>query len=180
LAIFGLVLPFLVANPLQQQFAFLRPSVDPFPLFDRRRFRSFRTAIALLVTLVASGILATTYAVLRPDDAPPGAITPAAAVDNAIGANISGPVFNDYDFGSYLIFRGIPTFIDGRTLPFGKEFALKYFNADDSNKLDQLVDKYGVTWTLLRPKSSAMLHFDQSPHWRRVYADDIAVVHVRR
>jgi len=180
LAIFALVLPFLVAHPLQQQFTFLRPSVDPFPLFDRRRFRSFRTAIALLATLVASCMLATTYAILRPDDAPPGAITPAAAVDHAIGANITGPVFNHYDFGGYLIFRGIPTFIDGRALPFGKEFVSEYFNADDSNKLDELVNKHGVTWTLLQPKSSAVLHFDQSPHWRRVYADDVAVVHVRR
>jgi hypothetical protein len=180
LAIFALVLPFLVAHPLRQQFTSLRPSVDPFPLFDRRGFRSLRTAIALLVALVASGMLATTYAILRPDDAPPGAITPAAAVDNAIGANITGPVFNHYNFGGYLIFRGIPTFIDGRALPFGKEFCREYIDADGGNKLDELVDKYGVTWTLLPPKSSAMLHFDQSPHWRRVYADDVAVVHVRR
>jgi hypothetical protein len=28
-----------------------------------------------------------------------------------------------------LIFRGIPTFIDGRTLPFGKDFVLNYFEA---------------------------------------------------
>jgi hypothetical protein len=180
LAIFALVLPFLIAHPLQQQFAFLRPSVDSFPLFDRRRFLSLRTAIALSVTLVASGVVATTYATLRRDDAPPSAITPAAAVDNAINTSVTGPVFNDYDFGGYLSFRGVPTFIDGRALPFGKEFGRDYFKADDSNKLDHLVDKYRVTWTLLRPKSTAAVHFDQSPHWRRVYADDVAVVHVRR
>ena len=180
LAIFALVLPFLVTHPLQQQFTFLRPSVDPFPLFDRRIFRSLRTAIALSLTLIAGGVLATTYAILRPADAPPSTSTPAAALDYAIGANITGPVFNHYNFGGYLIFRGVPTFIDGRALPFGKEFNRDYITADDSNKLDQLVDKYGVTWTLLRPKSSAVLHFYQSPHWRRVYADDVAVVHVRR
>ena len=42
---------------------------------------------------------------------------------------MNGPVLNDYDFGGYLIFRGIPTFIDGRTLFFGKQFALDYFDA---------------------------------------------------
>ena len=89
-------------------------------------------------------------------------------------------MFNHYNFGGYLIFRGIPTFIDGRTLPFGKEFTLEYLNADEGNRLDQLVDKYGVMWTLLLPKSSSARHFDQSPSWRRVYADDVAVVHVRR
>ena len=39
---------------------------------------------------------------------------------------------------------------------------------------------YNVTWTLLRPGSAAALHFDRSPGWRRLYADDVAVVHVRR
>jgi hypothetical protein len=180
LAIFALVLPFLIAHLLQQQFTFLRPSVDPFPLFDRRIFRSLRTAIALSLTLIAGGVLATTYAILRPADAPPSTSTPAAALDYAIGANITGPVFNHYNFGGYLIFRGVPTFIDGRALPFGKDFNRDYITADDSNKLDELVDKYWVTWTLLPPKSTAALHFDQSPHWRRVYADDVAVVHVRR
>ena len=49
--------------------------------------------------------------------------------------------------------------------------------ADD--KLDQLVDAYKVSWTLLRPRSAAALHFDRSPRWRRIYADRVAVVHVR-
>jgi hypothetical protein len=32
----------------------------------------------------------------------------------------------------------------------------------------------------LRTKSPAALHFDHSPGWRRIYADDVAVIHVRR
>src|SRR5262249_15952075 len=139
LQIFALVLPFLVAHPLQQQFTFLRPSVDSFPLFDRRIFRSLRTAIPLSLTLVSVGMHS---AISRPADTPPSQNPPAAALDHAISANITGRVFNDYNFGGYLIFRGIPTFFDGRVFPFGKEFALEYFNAfnaEDSNKLDQLV-----------------------------------------
>jgi hypothetical protein len=98
-------------------------------------------------------------------------------------SNATGPVLNDYDFGGYLIFRGIPTFIDGRTLPFGKQFALKYFDADalgGGSKLEQLADEYKIAWTLLRAQSPAAFHFDHSPHWRKVYADEVAVVHVRR
>ena len=56
LAIFALVLPLMVAHPLQQQFEFLRPSADAFPLFDRRRFRSLATIVALSATLVAAGL----------------------------------------------------------------------------------------------------------------------------
>jgi hypothetical protein len=39
---------------------------------------------------------------------------PIAAVDALKKLNVSR-VFNDYDFGGYLIWRGVPTFIDGRT-----------------------------------------------------------------
>ena len=48
-----------------------------------------------------------------------------------------------------------------------------------ADKLDQIVDAYKVSWTLLRPESAAALHFDRSPSWRRIYVDRIAVVHVR-
>jgi hypothetical protein len=183
LAIFALVLPLIVAHPLRQQFTFLRPSADSTPLFDVHRLRPLVTAIALMATLALAGVLGTAYVIWRPDEAPPDYFAPAAALDHAMKARVSGPVFNDYDFGGFLIFRGIPTFIDGRTLLFGKEFAGNYFNAvalDGGSKLDQLADAYRVTWTLLRAKSAAALHFDYSPGWRRIYADDVAVIHVRR
>jgi hypothetical protein len=182
LAILAIVLPLIIAHPLQQQFPFLRASADPFPLFDMHRVRPLLTVIALLATLVVVGLLGMGYVIFRPHDAPPDYFAPAAALDYAIKENVKGPVLNHYDFGGYLIFRGVPTFIDGRTLLYGKEFSLNYFNADapgGDSKLDQLADSYHVTWTLLRPQSAAALHFDNAPGWQRIYADDIAVVHVR-
>jgi hypothetical protein len=183
LAIFALTLPLMIAHPLQQQFAFLRPTTDPFPLFGMRSFRPVVTGIALVATLVTAGLLTTAYVSLRPVDAPPEQFAPATALDYALKANVTGPVLNDFDFGGYLIFRGVPTFIDGRTLPFGKEFARNYFDAialGAGDKLERLADAYKVSWTLLRPRSAEALHFDHSPGWRRIYADDVAVVHVRR
>jgi hypothetical protein len=183
LAIFGLTLPLMIAHPLQQQFAFLRPTTDRFPLFDMHRFRPLVTGVALVATLVAASLLTTAYVTLRPVETPPNHFAPATALDYALKANVTGPVLNDYDFGGYLIFREIPTFIDGRTLPFGKRFALDYFEATAlgaGGKLEQLADAYKVSWTLLRTNSAAALHFDHSPGWRRIYADDVAVVHVRR
>lgn len=182
LAIFALVLPLMVAHPLRQQFAFLRPTTDPLPLFDLRGLQPRLTAIALAAMLIVAGLLGAAYVTLRSADSPPEHFAPNAAVDYAL-ANVTGPVLNAYDFGGYLIFRGIPTFIDGRTLPFGKQFALDYFNANAlgaGDKLQRLADTYHVSWTLLRPQSEAALYFDNSPGWRRLYADDIAVVHVRR
>jgi hypothetical protein len=183
LPIFGLALPLIIAHPLQQQFAFLRPLPDPFPLFERGRFRSLRTTIAVVTAILLTGLIGTVYTILRPADAPGNRFAPAAAVDYAMKANVTGPVFNSFDFGGYLIFRGIPTFIDGRTLPFGKEFALEYLDAiaaSGGSKLDQLADAYKVSWTLVNANSPAAFHFDHSPTWRRIYADDVAVIHVRR
>jgi hypothetical protein len=183
LPIFALAVPLIIAHPLGQQFVFLRPTSDPWPLFDKGTFRSLLTTTALAATLVVTSVLGTVHVILGTADVPANDITPAAAVEYAIDANVTGPVFNDFDFGGYLIFRGIPTFIDGRTLPFGKEFSVDYLKAvalGGDSRLDQLVDAYKVTWTLLRPQSAEAVHFDHSPGWRRIYADDVAVVHVRR
>jgi hypothetical protein len=137
-----------------------------------------------MMAVSAGGIFGLAYFSYRPDDAPDRSITPAAAVEFAQREKVSGPVLNSYDFGGYLIFRGIPVFMDGRGLPFGKELTRDYFNAMDvshgGERLDELASKYGVSWTLLSAKSAAASHFDRSPDWRQIYADDIAVIHVRR
>jgi hypothetical protein len=46
-------------------------------------------------------------------------------------------------------------------------------------QLPQLLAQYGITWTLLRPSRPAVALLDHLPGWRRLYADDIAVVHLR-
>jgi hypothetical protein len=183
LTIFALVLPLMIAHPLRQQFAFLRPSTDPFPLFDIRRLQPLMTIVAVMVVLVVAGLFGAAYVILRPVDAPPDYDAPAAALDYAAKANVSGPVLNHFDFGGYLIFRGIPTFMDGRVLPFGKPFFSAYTDATKpgaGDKLERLADAYNASWTLLKPRSEEALHFDHSPGWRRLYADDVAVIHVRR
>jgi len=43
------------------------------------------------------------------------------------------------------------------------------------------VDRYHIRWTIL-PAGNAQLirDLDRSPQWRRVYADKVGVIHVRR
>jgi hypothetical protein len=179
----ALTWPFMLAGPLQTQFAFLRPIADPWPLFGARKSGSRRTIISVATAAVVIIMLGAAYPRLRPVVNPSPNISPQAAVDYVLQQNVSGPVLNDFDFGGYLIFRGIKTFIDGRTLPFGRQFAVDYMDAlqiKNQAKLDEMADTYKVAWTLLRPGSTMANHFDQSPRWRQLYADDIAVVYVRR
>lgn len=173
--------PFMLAGPLQSQFPFLRPGTDPWPLFEARK-SALRPAIVGLATVIVLFALGTAYMRLRPVVIFSSSVTPRAAVDFAL-KNTSGPVFNDFNFGGYLIHRGIKTFIDGRTLPFGRHFAINYFDAmsfENVAKIDEMADTYKVTWTLVRPGTIQAYYFDRSPRWRRIYADDIAVIHVRQ
>jgi hypothetical protein len=126
--------------------------------------------------IVATGI------VLMRDVRPAPQNTPAAAVASADLAK-AGPVLNDYSFGGYLIFAGIPTFIDGRGELFGGRFIARY-NRDlslaDLNDFLKLLDQYKFGATLLEPDTPAVAMLDRLPDWQRVYSDDIAVVHKRR
>lgn len=107
---------------------------------------------------------------------------PIAAIQAVKEAGISGPVFNTYSFGGYLIFSGTPAFIDGRADMYGDAFTRRYLEAirlPGTNGLVKLLDEYKVNWTLLTPNAPAVDYLDLLPGWVRVYADDTAVVHVR-
>jgi hypothetical protein len=182
LAMLALLWPFLLAGPLQRQFAFLRPIPDVWPLFREKKTLRVGTIASVCTSIAVMIALSTVFVRVRPEMAPASDISPRAAVDYVVRQNITGPVLNDFDFGGYLISRGIKTFIDGRTLPFGREFAIEYFDAltlKNLPKLEAMADSHKVSWTLLRSGSAPAFYFDRSPRWQRIYADDIAVVHVR-
>ncbi len=59
---------------------------------------------------------------------------------------------------------------------------LDYFDAIAARNIDQLaalLDDNGIDATLLSPHTPAAQLLDRMSGWRRLYADDIAVVHVR-
>jgi hypothetical protein len=134
------------------------------------------------VNLAAVGmmIVATGLALAR-DVRPSPINTPAAAVANADLAR-AGPVLNDYSFGGYLIFAGIPTFIDGRSELYGGPFIARY-NRDislaDLRDFLELLNQYKFGATLFAPDTPAVALLDRLPDWQRVYSDDVAVVHKR-
>ena len=131
---------------------------------------------ALAVMIVATGLA------LGRDVRPAPHNTPEAAVASA-GLAKAGPVLNDYSFGGYLIFAGIPTFIDGRSELYGGPFIGRY-NRDvslaDLRDFLRLLDQYKFDATLLEPGTPAVALLDRLPDWQRVYGDDVAVVHKRR
>ncbi len=165
----AMLAPLYLAAPLARQFG-ARTEDDP-----------AGPARGASLTALGVMILATGLALAR--DVRPALInTPEAAVANA-GLAKAGPVLNDYSFGGYLIFVGIPTFIDGRGELYGGQFIARY-NRDvslaDLRDFLELLDQYQFGATLLAPNTPAVALLDRLPDWQRVYSDDVAVVHKRR
>jgi hypothetical protein len=132
-------------------------------------------ALVAIAALIAQGIAA------RFPLGPEPKYAPEAAVRAVEAAHITGPVLNDYNFGDYLIFSGIKTFIDGRADMFGDPFLKRYYDAvhGASDELPALLDQYKITWTIFPPDARAVDLIDHLPHWHRFYSDKIAVVEVR-
>jgi len=113
---------------------------------------------------------------------PPESIAPTLALKAVQKANIKGPVLNSYDWGGYLIYAGVPPFIDGRTDVYGDDFFRKYVEALQLKSFDglpKLIAQHKIAWTLLTPDSAAVSMLDTLPGWRRLYSDKDAVVHVK-
>lgn len=115
--------------------------------------------------------------IIRGDDD----ITPISALDAAERLGLKGPVFNSEAFGGYLIFRGVPTFIDGRIEMYGDDFLKKYMAESGGTEpaLSDMLTRYHIAWTLLLPDDGAVAAIDHLPGWKRVYADKWAVVQAR-
>jgi len=103
--------PLFLARPLARQFSFL--AADPMPA--QMRGAAWVPAAAGLLLLVAGTVAA------RQEIAPAANITPENAIKSFAFSN-ARPILNDYAFGGYLDFVGIPPFIDGRGELYGAAF----------------------------------------------------------
>ena len=139
-----------------------------------------KPATAYGIAMAGAALLAVSAVRLSSSTVDPGVSTPEKALAAAAAHHIEGPVLNDYEFGGYLTFRGVKPFIDGRYF-YGDAFIRRFIEATElsSDGLPRLLADYRIKWTLLSARRPAVVLLDHLPGWRRLYADDIAVVHVR-
>ncbi len=176
----GLVAPLLLAPALAPQLRALTAGRSAGPV-DRSLAELAKPAPLRGVALAGAVLVAVSAAVLHGAAARSDVAMPAAALAAVEATHVTGQVLNDYGFGGYLIFAGIAPFIDGRAELYGDEFIKRYVQAMllESNELPKLLEQYGIVWTLIAPERPAALLLDHLHGWRRLYADDVAVVHVR-
>ena len=91
------------------------------------------------------------------------------------------PVLNDYVFGDYLIFAHVRPFIDARADMYGGAMLGVYLKIADGDEaaVKETLARYRIAWTIFAPTARIVGVLDREHGWRRLYADDVAVVQVR-
>lgn len=106
-------------------------------------------------------------------------------------------LFNEYNYGSYLIFRGIPVFIDSRADLYAPEFN-KIENSEDaelakgrdifsdyigtstiSRYYEKVFEKYDITHIILSKKSKLNMLIEKDDRYNQIYSDDYFVIYER-
>lgn len=107
---------------------------------------------------------------------------PVAAVDYLREADLPGPMFNNYNWGGYIIWElpQYPVFVDGRTDLYGDELLSQYLNTlfargDWRGTLDQ----YGINLVFVETAAPLANELRQEPGWEETYQDDMAAIFVR-
>ncbi|WLA69589.1 hypothetical protein [Bradyrhizobium diazoefficiens] len=174
---FALLTPLVLAKPFAEQLGVTRAVA--LRAADARS--SFAVSAIAALAIVAAGWSITRSYATPYRYAFIGNQSPAAAVD-VLERRHAQRIFSTAPIGGYLITRNIKTFIDGRAELYGEQFVLDYFDAVEGKNVEtllRLLDTYRIDATLLNPTVPASRIMDHLPGWKRLYADDVAVVHVR-
>jgi hypothetical protein len=175
--VFAFLAPLVLAKPIAEHFGTTAAAAAR---LGENRSPSYVTIAAAATIALAGWATTVTFVAHHPFSFMP-TVTPVAAAD-LLEQRKAQRIFSTAPFGGYLMSRDIKVFIDGRAELYGEQFVLDYFNATEARNVGEflgLLDKYRIDATLLIPTSPMAYALDQVKGWKRLYADDIAVIHVR-
>jgi hypothetical protein len=183
MSLFAILTPILLAGPLTRQFPVLRLSthLEQDPGFFNGMGRAARRTFYPVCALVLLGMIGD--AAWGRAVSPKGVIAPVGAVDYIYREHLTGNVYNAYNFGGYLIFRDIKTFIDGRTEQlFLDNFITRLFDVLEKHprKFIAFLAEYRVNLALVHPDSIESQELDASDDWEKVFTDNVADLYRKR
>lgn len=110
-------------------------------------------------------------------------IKPVAAVEFLKREPIRGNMFNNDEFGDYIIYAAWPEYkviFDGRSDMYGAERMKEYNNISGFEPgWEKLLEKYRISWIIFDAKSALSRFLLQDDRWRLIYADKVANIFVR-
>lgn len=166
------------APSLARHLATLWPALPP--ARKQPKLLSWVNGLLLLLGLVGGGLWFGQQA--AGNDQAIAAIYPVAAVDYLQATNLAEqPGYNSYPWGGYLIWRGLPVFVDGRADLYGDDFLFYYVQTIDlAEKWQEPLQDYQVAYVLIEQDSNLARLLTVSPDWEMVFADDVAAIFVPR
>ena len=127
-------------------------------------------------------LLHKSYEYLPKSNYPIGAIN---YIRENIGSNKR--IFNDYGYGSLLMYNGIKVFIDSRAELYTKEYnkdtnvAIDYMNANECiENYDEILQKYNIDYLLLKNGSPITKNITSNPKYNKVFEDEYSCIYVRK
>jgi hypothetical protein len=109
---------------------------------------------------------------------------PVQAIDWIESHPLKGKMFNDLNWGGYILYRvwpGKQVFIDSQSDFYGESLIREYagiFTA--GGNWDGELKQYNVSWILVSPQTNLAKAASSAPDWQLAYEDSVAVIYVRK
>jgi len=108
---------------------------------------------------------------------------PVDAVRFLLEERVEGRMFNNDEFGDYLIYAAWPryqVFFDGRGDMYGAERMREYQHvASIEPELDEVLTKYDISWVFFGSGSALSQYLLARDDWRLIYSDRVADIFVK-
>jgi hypothetical protein len=111
-------------------------------------------------------------------------IFPVQAVSWIESNSIPGNMFNDFNWGGYLLYRlwpGQRVFVDSQSDFYGEAFMRQYSDImNGAPNWDVYLNQYDVSWIIVPPDAGLAVVAGASPKWKTVYHDPVAIIFERK
>lgn len=156
------------------------------------KFKELRNKLAFLGMIIIMSIMSYHFAEEKSGDHYIDETTyPVQACDYILN-NIdlgTAKFYNEYNYGSYMIYRGIPVFIDSRADLYAPEFSGKeedifmdFINVSSIGDFyEDIFEKYGITHAIMYKDAKISMIIDKTndENYKKIYEDDYFVIYER-
>jgi hypothetical protein len=179
-AVLAALAPLLLAEPFGRALQPARqgPRLTP-PIGWKPGWRIPSVPVAVTLALIAAGVIGARLAIpLVRRDNPNVPVTAVAHVPPEL---MSQPVFNEYAFGGYLIFKGVRPYVDGRADMYGDAWVQEYLAIAGGAEpdVDKAFSRWNIKWAIISPRDGLARLLASRPGWSKLYGDPFAVVFAR-
>ncbi len=149
------------------------------PVYDRKKDQYLLNGVLMSVVAIAM----VWYFPARADmQRITGNQFPVKAVEYLRQHSVPGPIYNNYNFGTYLLWSDYKVFIDGRSDIYERGGAFADYLHISRLRTGALavLQSYGVQSCLLERDEPLATMLAVLPEWQKVYGDNLSVLFVRR